>query len=179
MNIGENVKNMRQKLGLTQEQLAERSELTKGFISQLERDLTSPSIDTLNNVLEALGTNLGDFFKHEKDEQIIFKKEDYFEGNYDKLGLKMEWIVPNAQKNSMEPVIFTFDKGGESKEYTPFEGEEFGYVLKGEILLVIGNKEHVIKEGETFYLMPNESRMIKNNIDKQTKLLWITNPPNF
>lgn len=51
----------RQKLGLTQEELASRTELSKGFISQLERDLTSPSIATLTDILEALGTNLSEF----------------------------------------------------------------------------------------------------------------------
>ena len=179
MEIGENIKNLRQKMGLTQEELAERSNVTKGFISQLERDLTSPSIDTFSNVLEALGTNFSDFFKEDLEEKIVFTKEDYFEGTYDKLGLKMEWIVPNAQKNSMEPVIFTFEKGGETKEYTPFEGEEFGYILEGEILLTLGDKKYKVKKGETFYLFPNETRYIKNNSNGVTKLLWITNPPNF
>lgn len=179
MVIGESIRNLRQKMGLTQDELAQRSELTKGFISQLERDLTSPSIDTLSNVLGALGTSLSEFFNQEKNEQIIFKKEDYFEGSYEKLGLKMEWIVPNAQKNSMEPVLFTFEKEGETKEYTPYEGEEFGYVIEGEIKLLVGNTEHIIKKGETFYLMPNETRSIKNNYNGISKMLWITNPPNF
>lgn len=179
MEIGERVKNLRQKMGLTQDELAQRSELTKGFISQLERDLASPSVDTLSDVLEALGTNLGEFFYKNKDEKIIFTKEDHFEGYYEKMGLKMEWIVPNAQKNSMEPILFTFEKNGETKEYTPFEGEEFGYVIKGEIILVVGEKEFSIKEGETFYLFPEETRYIKNNFDGESKVLWITNPPNF
>lgn len=179
MEIGESIKNLRQKMGLTQEELAERSDLTKGFISQLERDLTSPSIDTFSNVLEALGTNMGDFFKSDKEEQIVFTDEDYFEGNYEKLGLKMQWIVPNAQKNNMEPVLFTFEKGGETKEYYPYEGEEFGYVLEGEITLKVGEKEFVLTEGETFYLMPDAKRSIKNNYDGISKMLWIANPPNF
>lgn len=179
MNIGEDIKNLRQKMGLTQEELAERSDVTKGFISQLERDLTSPSIDTFSNVLEALGSSFSEFFKTEIEKQIVFTKEDYFEGSYDKLGLKMEWIVPNAQKNSMEPVIFTLEKGGETKEYTPFEGEEFGYVLEGEIKLTVGNKKYEIKSGETFYLFPNETRSIKNIYKGKSRLLWITNPPNF
>ena len=179
MEIGEKIKNLRLKMGLTQEELSERSELTKGFISQLERDLTSPSIDTFSNILEALGTNMSEFFKTEKDEQIVFTEDDYFEGNYEKLSMKMEWIVPNAQKNTMEPVIFTFEKNGESKEYSPFEGEEFGYVLEGKIMLVYGNKEYLLKEGETFYLIPDQSRFIKNINEGRSKLLWITNPPNF
>ncbi|MDO5027519.1 MAG: XRE family transcriptional regulator [Tissierellia bacterium] len=179
MEVGESIKNLRQKMGLTQEELAERSEVTKGFISQLERDLTSPSLDTFSNVLEALGTSFAEFFKLEKEEQIVFTKDDYFEGTYDKLGLKMEWIVPNAQKNSMEPVIFTLDQGGETKEYTPYEGEEFGYVLEGEIELLLGNKKHIVKKGQTFYLFANQTRCIKNRYKGKTRILWITNPPNF
>ena len=179
MEIGERIKNLRQKMGLTQEELAERSELTKGFISQLERDLASPSVDTLNDVLEALGTNLGDFFLKRKEEKIVFTKDDYFQGSYDKLGLEMEWIDPNAQKNAMEPIVFTFEKDGESKEYTPFEGEEFGYVLKGKISLAVGEKEYTVNEGETFYLVANETRKVKNVNQGVSKLLWISNPPNF
>ena len=58
MNIGSKIKRLRQANGLTLEELANRSELTKGFLSQLERDLTSPSVATLEDILEALGTNL-------------------------------------------------------------------------------------------------------------------------
>ena len=63
---------------LTQEELANRVELTKGYISQLENDLTEPSISTLEDIVKALGTNLSDFFEEEKqEEQIVFKKDDY------------------------------------------------------------------------------------------------------
>lgn len=62
MSIGGKIKRLRLKLNLTQEELANRTELSKGFISQLERDLTSPSIATLMDILEALGTNLSEFF---------------------------------------------------------------------------------------------------------------------
>lgn len=61
MKIGKKIKHLRIKNGLTQEELADRSELSKGFISQLERDLTSPSIATLVDILECLGTNLKEF----------------------------------------------------------------------------------------------------------------------
>ncbi len=57
------IRRLRIKNALTQEELADRCELTKGFISQVERDLTSPSIATLVDILEGLGTNLKDFFQ--------------------------------------------------------------------------------------------------------------------
>ena len=71
MDIGAKIKRIRLSNQLTLEELANRSELTKGFLSQLERDLTSPSVATLENLLEALGTNLKDFFSEDEDEQIV------------------------------------------------------------------------------------------------------------
>ena len=78
-----------------QEELAERAELTKGFISQLERGLTSPSISSLEDVLEALGTNISDFFKEEKEEKFVFQKFDAYETIFENGNSKLEWIVPN------------------------------------------------------------------------------------
>ena len=75
MEIGQKIKQLRIQKGLTLEELASRSELTKGFLSQMERDLTSPSIATLNDILEALGTTLAEFFKEEKEEQARIRKE--------------------------------------------------------------------------------------------------------
>ena len=103
MKIGAKVKELRVQKGLTQEELADRTELSKGFISQLERDLTSPSIATLMDILQALGTDLKDFFNEEPEEQIVFKESDYFEKLDEEYGNKTEWIIPNAQKNIMEP----------------------------------------------------------------------------
>ena len=98
MDIGKKLKELRVLKGLTQEELADRSELSKGFISQLERDLTSPSIATLMDILQCLGTNLKDFFNDSAEEQIVFCDGDYFEKVDDSLQNKIEWIIPNAQK---------------------------------------------------------------------------------
>ena len=78
MDIGHKIKQLRVQNGLTLEELASRSELTKGFLSQLERNLTSPSISTLEDILEALGSSLSDFFMEEKNEQVVFQKKDFF-----------------------------------------------------------------------------------------------------
>ena len=99
MKIGKKIRHLRIKNGLTQEELADRSELSKGFISQLERDLTSPSIATLVDILECLGTNLKEFFSEENNEKICFSSDDYFVTNNEELKNNVHWIVPNSQKN--------------------------------------------------------------------------------
>ena len=72
MKIGNKLKRLRQEKLLTQNELADRCDLSKGFISQLERDLTSPSLSTLDDILEALGTNIKDFFNDHEQEKIVF-----------------------------------------------------------------------------------------------------------
>ena len=90
MQIGSKIKELRVLKGLTQEELADRAELSKGFISQLERDLTSPSIATLVDILQCLGTDLKTFFDDTQDDRVVFKKEDYFEKTDTELHNKIE-----------------------------------------------------------------------------------------
>ncbi len=150
MDIGSKIKRLRQANQLTLEELANRSELTKGFLSQLERDLTSPSVATLEDILEALGTNLQDFFSEKPAEQIVFKKDDFFINEQD--DYIISYIIPNAQKNDMEPILIELEKGKQSMTIDPHEGQEFGYVIQGKITLINGDNEYVLKKGETFYL---------------------------
>lgn len=179
MKIGEKIKRLRMKNGLTQQELANRCELSKGFISQVERDLTSPSIATLVDILECLGTNLKDFFNDTDDEKIIFKKEDIFIQEDEKLGYHIQWIIPNAQKNHMEPIIITLNPGGRSEKDDPHDGEEFGYVLLGSIYLHLGNRKFRAKKGESFYFRPNAVHYISNETKKRAVVLWVSTPPSF
>ena len=75
MEIGKKIRELRMRKGLTQEELANRSELSKGFISQLENDVTSPSIATLVDVLTCLGTDLKTFFGEERTIRLSFAKK--------------------------------------------------------------------------------------------------------
>ena len=177
MKIGKKIKELRTLCDLTQEELANRTELTKGYISQLENDLTEPSICTLDDILKALGTNLGEFFSGENVNQIVFKKNDYFQKEEN--GYNITWLVPNAQKNEMEPILITLNSNSETQIDYPHEGQEFGYVLEGELLLIIDNKKYKVKEGETFYYDSNKNHYLRNVKDKICKVIWVSSPPNF
>lgn len=177
MNIGAKIKNLRVLNGLTQEELASRCELTKGFISQLENNNNEPSISTLQDILTALGTNLKEFFSEEEKEQVVFKKDDYFVSEED--DHTITWLVPNSQKNEMEPIIIDIKPGCVLTKDMPHEGQEFGYVLKGKVLVVIGNDVYKVKQGETFYYDTNKVHYLKNVSNEPCKIIWISCPPNF
>jgi len=76
IDIGAKIKKLRKSLGLTQEDLAERADLTKGFISQLERNLTSISVESLIQILNALDTDISEFFKESGPEKIVYSIKD-------------------------------------------------------------------------------------------------------
>ena len=177
MNFGKKIKQMRIYHNLTQEELADRCELTKSYISQLENDKTSPSIETLENILEVLGSNFKDFFSDEDDTRVVFKKEDTYTKDED--NHQITWIVPTSQKLKMEPIIVSIEPGGKTYEDTPHEGEEFGFVLEGSIELVYGNKHETVKKGESYYFETSKPHYLRNKTKNKAKVLWVSCPPNF
>ena len=179
MDIGKRMKELRIQYGLTQQELADRSELTKGFISQLERNQNTPSIGTLLDIIQCLGTTPAEFFTDEEPEQIVFEKDDYFEKISEDGNKMIEWIIPNAQKNSMEPVRLTLKPGGSSDTHLPHAGEEFGYVLKGTVRVFYGGKTYTVRAGESFYFQAGKKHRLENNGNRDAILIWVSTPPSF
>ncbi len=177
MDIGKKLKELRLQNDLTLEDLASRSELTKGFLSQVERNLTAPSIATLEDILEALGTNLSEFFREEEEKQIVFTDQDFFVDEQE--DYQIEWVVPNAQKNEMEPILLTLHPHKKTHVLSAYQGQEFGYVLKGSITIVRGSRKYKVKTRETFYMDGSKSHYLYNHGNTDAKVLWITTPPMF
>ncbi len=177
MKLGEKIRSMRLECNLTQNELADRCELTKGYISQIENDLTSPSIATLMDILAALGTTLKDFFSEDEEERIVFCEEDFIEKtDGDEI---INWLIPNAQKNMMEPVRIELKPGASTSEDVPHEGEEFGYVLNGQIVLHVGARKIPCKKGNSFYYKADKTHFITNNGKTDAVFIWVSTPPTF
>lgn len=179
MDIGRRMKELRIQYGLTQQELADRAELTKGFISQLERNQNTPSVSTLLDIIQCLGTTPAEFFADEEPEQIVFKETDYFEKENEETHSLVEWVVPNAQKNAMEPVRLTLHPGGISEILQPHSGEEFGYVVKGIVRVNYSGKYHTVRAGESFYFKAGKRHFIENKSGRDAVLIWVSNPPSF
>lgn len=177
MELGTKIKRLRLQNNLTQEELADRCELTKGYISQLENELTSPSITTLEDILNALGTTFADFFKDEKEEKVVFTEAEFIEKVADTH--KIEWLVPNAQKNEMEPISVTVEPHTTLEEDVPHEGEEFGYVISGRVWLHIGQAAYCVKKGEVFYFTSDKPHRLENRTNEKAVVLWVASPPTF
>jgi mannose-6-phosphate isomerase-like protein (cupin superfamily) len=79
----------------------------------------------------------------------------------------------------MEPIHITLKPGGRSVEYAPHEGEVFGYVLNGTVILNVGNRKWKIKKSECFYYPAGAPYFIENTSSHEAAVLWVTSPPNF
>ena len=165
--IGRKIKELRYQKGLTQQELADRTELTKGYISQLEHGLVAPSVITLLDLIECLGTTASEFFEDAAPEKI------------DDAGNSIQWIVPTAQKNSMEPLLVVIAPHRRLEEDTPHEGEEFGFVISGRIRLHLGDKQHIVKSGESFYYRADKRHFIENTTASPARFIWVSTPPSF
>ncbi len=180
MLIGERIKRLRLQRGLTQSELADRCELSKGFISLVERDLTSPSITTLQDILLSLGSDLSRFFASAGDEKIVFGDED-MSVKEDSEGIRgyIRWLVPDAQKNEMEPILVELGPGGATALDDPHEGEEIGYVLAGTLTIELGERHIKARKDESFCFKPSAPHRIVNSGRMPCKFIWVSSPPSF
>lgn len=179
MDIGAKIKQLRLENELTQQELANRLELTKGYISQIERNISSPSMETFFSILEVLGTNPSAFFRITAKEEIVHIEEDFFEQVDEELKHIIKWIVPSALKYEMEPIIIEIEPGGRSVIDDPHRGEEFGFCLEGEVTLILNKIKHKIKKGQSFYYLANKEHYLVNESNTITKVLWVSTPPMF
>ncbi|MCL2360399.1 MAG: XRE family transcriptional regulator [Defluviitaleaceae bacterium] len=181
MQIGEKLKQLRLRTNLTQEELAIRCDLSKGFISQIERDQSSPSIATLVDILECLGVTPAEFFTEttREEEQVRYRQDDAYTSTDEDLGHTITWIIPSAQKNEMEPILISLPPGGKSQAFDPHAGEVFGYVLSGGATLHRGKKKWKIKKGDSIYYSATLPYFLENHATRDCNILWISTPPSF
>jgi len=181
LGIGKRVKQLRLRAGLTQEELANRADLSKGFISQLENDGTSPSIATLEDIVRALGTNLATFFQESPEDrrQVVFGRDARVVSGESAAGFELVFPIPEAHRNDMEPVLVTLEPGGRTACASAHEGEELGFVLSGEIDLRLGDASHRVRKEEFFYFAADTDHQILNTGTRRARVLWVSCPPSF
>ncbi|HAR94373.1 MAG TPA: Cro/Cl family transcriptional regulator [Deltaproteobacteria bacterium] len=177
-SIGDRIRMLRQAKSLTQEELASRASLTKGFISQVERNLTSLSVESLIGILDALDQKASTFFDEAFDEKIVFRPNDRVELEREHVA-GFQILVPAAQNRMMDPALLVLDGGQNTEEESPHEGEEFGFVVAGGIELSLGGKSYKLRKGDCFYFRASKGHYIANKGKTRALILWVSSPPNF
>ena len=178
LQIGERIKALRLASDLTQEELAVRAGLSKGFISQLENDQTSIQIDSLADILEGLGLSLAEFFSETDAPRVVFKPSDAkdVEGQG---ASGFELLIPSSTNNLMDPIKVTLKSGEALDPSDPHPGEQFGYVLKGTVWLTLDGATYKVPSRHCFYFPSDRQHQIGNSGRGEAVFLWVVSPPQM
>lgn len=175
--IGSRIRRLRAAAEMTQGELAERADLTAGFISQLERGKVSISIDSLIMILDALNIHISDFFRPQRGARVVFRDSETVE--LDREGVsQFIALVPGAANRQMEPVRVHLAPG-ESTSLEPFSGEQFGYVLSGRVAVHYAGRTDKASKNQSFYAKGDYELTIENVSQRDASFLWVTSPPFF
>jgi transcriptional regulator with XRE-family HTH domain len=154
--IGEHLRALRAARGMTLDELAGRTGLTKSYLSKIQNSRKVPPIATLSRIAHALGTGIGSFFgdilgpgqsasvvrKHER--QPVVRGGTAF--GYDYVSL-----APDRLAKSMEPFVFTFPSRIDRHVFFDHGGEEFVLILSGKVVFQVGDERWTLEKGDSIY----------------------------
>lgn len=180
--LGTRIRGLRKARGMTLTALAQLSELTAGYLSQLERNLAYPSIPALFNIARSLGVTIQWFFASETipaeaDEGYVVREGNRQSIHYED-GIVDQLLTP-LPNHQLEMLQSSFPPGAYSQQSYSHEGEEAGYVLSGRFELWVGERHFLLDEGDSFSFASSEPHRYGNPGKVQTVVIWVITPPTF
>ncbi len=176
-DIGKKIKELRNNRKMTLKDLSELTNLSTGFLSQLERGLTSVATDSLATIAGALGVDLSYFIRPQRNRSYIVR-------NYEKEVFRVEnrfiqyHLGSAVQDKAMMPRIIELLPINSDENITqyPHEGEEFVYVLEGTLTLLIDNQQYELFPGDSAHYSSQLTHNWANYTNKMTRLLVVSTP---
>ena len=184
MPVGEQVRDLRKAKGMTIQALAEVTNRSVGYISQIERNLSVVTIPVLGTIADALGVNISWFFQGSAlaplgERDVIVRKSNRRKLDFTGTGMIEELLSPNLT-GAFELVMGTFAPNAEtSDEQYARTGEEAGVIIKGELELWIGDRHFNLVEGDSFTFPRSSPHRSRNPGKTDTIVLWIISPPAY
>jgi transcriptional regulator with XRE-family HTH domain/KaiC/GvpD/RAD55 family RecA-like ATPase len=183
-NLGDKIRTLRKKLGMTQKELAEQVSLTPSFISQLEKNLISPSLDSLFKLSEKLNTQPIYFLTDGESgplQKMVIKpteRQDIHLPELKSNNLKLQLLVSDVINRRMEPYLLIMKEGTViDGHFYSHKGDEFAFVMEGELEVEIQDEKQLLKEGDSLYISSTFPSKWVNIGKEDAVLLWVLSPP--
>jgi transcriptional regulator with XRE-family HTH domain len=175
--LGETVRLLRQRAGLSIQDVANRTGLSTGMISQLERARAMPSIRTLRLLSVALDVPISYFFEasdRAEPQRYIVRKNNRRLLRLTASGVVKEALTPDG-KGQLELYELTLNPGGSSgTDFFQHTGEKAGYILSGSLRLWLDNQAHVLEAGDSFRFPSTVPHMFDNPTQQVARVIWVT-----
>jgi len=183
--IGAHLRRARRLKSLRLKDVADLCGVSVSFISKIENNRAVPSLSTLHRIARVLGTSVSALFEIEEEVMKVVHRphERPVAGKVQNMvewdGIEAEIIVPYAAGRRLEGFVFIMEPGGHSGGVLCHEGEECGYVLVGELELVVGGKTYHLLEGDSFFFHSDIPHAYRNPGKTTARVIWINTPPTF
>jgi XRE family transcriptional regulator, regulator of sulfur utilization len=175
--VGLHIRELRTAAGLSLRSLAERTDFSPSFISQVENGQVSPSIASMERIATALGVTLGEFFAAAARgaSGTVVRAADRTVLSSSWSAASVAALSPMSGHRHLEPVLITLEPGGRSgKHPTPHAAEEFAFVLEGEVTLTLGPERHQLSAGDAVTILPQELRLWENGGSRSARVLVVS-----
>jgi transcriptional regulator with XRE-family HTH domain len=178
--IGNVIKSFRLAKNMTLKQLAEKTSLTAAYISKLENEKVSPSIQTLKTIADCLHINMTDFFENDLiNDPCINPSETWTKKLVKGWNADVRQMVKLVGNKKMQPFFTVIPPNGGAHDHYAHPGEEFVYVLEGILTLDLNGKTSEIKPGTLAYFSALVPHTWINNTKKPVKMIWVCSPPSW
>lgn len=177
MNLGTLIRKYRKEQKLTLKNVAEKVSISEGFLSQVENDVNSPSVDTLIRICDAIGVNAGDLLSQvsKQEKCILIRRSDWDDIDLSHTGFVTRRFFPPEFRTVIDSSILVIDPGKSIPVRKNIKnGQEVLCVLKGSIELTLSDEVFAMVEGDSIHFLSNpESQKITNNSPKVSFILWV------
>jgi transcriptional regulator with XRE-family HTH domain len=180
MQIGKKIRQIRQMRNFTLQDVADKTNLTVGLLSQVERDLVSPSIQTLRCISMALGVPIVSFFEESDETTTIVRKNKRRTLRLEGSKLTYELLCPDLGRR-IEFLMTILEPGSNSADIPLGHpgSEEVLLILNGKVELILGGETHVLDDGDSAYIGAGVPHKITNIGDTAVSLISAFSPPTF
>ncbi|WP_026893714.1 cupin domain-containing protein [Clostridiisalibacter paucivorans] len=181
IDIGSKIRSLRKSMDLNIAQLAEKTGLSTGLISQIERNMVVPSVTSLWKISNSLNVSIGYFFNEENKVNIspIVKKHSRKRIITSNSNAIYESLTPDMNRK-IEFLYITIEPGDSSTNgLVAHEGEECGIVIKGRLLIKSEKEDYILEEGDSIYLDSSIGHRYVNIGDEPCISIWAMTPPSF
>lgn len=175
-DIGRRLRNLRVQQGKSLAQVARQAGISVGFLSAIERSQMSASVGTLRRLARIYDLNILDFFERSDGHQPLVKPRQRKRLQAGP-GVGMELLAWGD--TVMEPHLFRVAPGAGSGDSYSHEGEEFLFILKGQLDISLESESYELRSGDSFYFQSKTQHHWKNPGKSETLILWINTPPTF
>jgi transcriptional regulator with XRE-family HTH domain len=180
LGLGARIRSLRQARRLTLRDVAERAGVTESFLSQVERDVTSPSIATVHRIARALDLSIAQLFAQDADTGRVVRREARRRVEYPGLKAVDEFLTSNVA-GRLQVIMSTIEAGGGTgaEPYTHESDEETVIVLAGVLDLWVGDEHYVLREGDAITFPSRIPHWNVNRGATPATVLFCMTPPSF